>query len=93
MIVKKIALGAFLGLIVHQACAAPPTLCKRGEVTYFSCRLKGVRVVSVCGSGAVEPSADSAHRASWLQYRIGTLRTLDLVFPNRKEDSVSRFEG
>ena len=61
---QKIALGALLGLTAHLACAAPPTFCKWGEVTYFSCRLKGARVVSVCGSGAVEPSDDSAHRAS-----------------------------
>jgi hypothetical protein len=92
MIGKKIALGALLGLTAQVACAAPPTLCKRGEVTYFSCQLKGARVMSVCGSGAVEPSEPSAHRASWLQYRIGTLKALELVFPKRREDSVSRFE-
>lgn len=90
---KHLICLALLGLTARVACAAPPTLCKRDEVTYFSCQLKGARVVSVCGSGAVEPSEDSAHRASRLQYRIGTLQALELVFPKRKEDSVSRFKG
>jgi hypothetical protein len=82
-----------LGLTGQLARAAPPTLCKQGETTYFSCQLKGSRVVSVCGSGAVEASENQAHRASWLQYRIGTPKALELVFPKQKENSVSKFEG
>ena len=56
-----------LGCTGQVAGAAPPTLCKQGEMTYFSCQLKGSRVVSVCGSGAVEGAENPLHRASWLQ--------------------------
>lgn len=80
-----------LGVTAQVACAAPPTLCKQGETTYFSCRLKESRVVPVCGSGAVDASENPVHRASWLRYRIGTPKVLELVFPKRKENSVSKF--
>lgn len=90
---------AFLSAILLLGCmepvarAATPSLCKHGEMTYFSCQLRGSRVVSVCGSGAVDASASPRHRASWLQYRTGRPRALELVFPERKENSVPKFEG
>jgi hypothetical protein len=82
-----------LGFTVQAARGAPPTLCKQGETTYFSCQLKGSRVVSICGSVGVEGAENPQHRVSWLQYRIGTPKALELVFPERTEDSVSKFEG
>lgn len=47
--------------------AATPSLCKAGESTYFSCKLKNSKVVTICGSGQVSPDDKDGHRAAWLQ--------------------------
>lgn len=90
---KMIQLAALLMLGTPGVHAATPTLCKAGETTYFSCALKGGKVVSVCGSGEVEPAEGSPRSASWLQYRMGRPQALELVFPKQKDGSVAKFEG
>lgn len=76
--------------VVH---AATPSLCAPNESTYFSCRLKSSKVVSVCGSGRVDPADENGHRAAWLQYRMGRPGALELVFPKERANSVAKFEG
>jgi hypothetical protein len=73
--------------------AATPSLCEAGESTYFSCRLKGAKVVSICGSGQVNPVDNDGHRVAWLQYRMGRKGALELVFPKQQDGSVRQFEG
>jgi hypothetical protein len=83
--------GALLG--INFSHAATPSLCEAGESTYFSCKLKGAKVVSICGSGQVTPADHDGHRAAWLQYRMGRPGALKLVFPKQWRGSVSKFAG
>lgn len=78
---------------VNAVYAAAPDLCEAGETRYFSCKLKGSKLVSICGSGRVEPIENGGHHAAWLQYRMGRPGALELVFPKRRAGSVARFEG
>lgn len=73
--------------------AATPGLCEAGEYTYFSCRLKAGKMVSICGSGPVDPTDNDGHRAAWLQYRMGRPGALELVFPKQRSGSVAKFTG
>jgi hypothetical protein len=73
--------------------AATPSLCEAGESTYFSCKLKSSKVVSICGSGQVSPRDKDGHRAAWLQYRMGRPGALELVFPKQRAGSVAKFTG
>ncbi len=70
--------------------ALAETHCKGEEIDYFSCQIvNSKRVISVCGNienGLIDSS-------SWIQYRFGPLNHLELAYPERKEHSVSAFEG
>ena len=69
---------------------ASETLCNKGEINYFSCQTKVDRkIISICGNIENFEINDD----SWLQYRFGKPRAVELVYPQEKIGSISKFEG
>lgn len=69
---------------------ASETLCQKGEVNFFSCQTKANgKVISICGNIENFEINDD----SWLQYRFGKPRAVELVYPQEKIGSISKFEG
>lgn len=69
---------------------ASETLCNKGEVNYFSCQTKADRkIISICGNIENFEINDD----SWLQYRFGKPHAVELVYPQEKIGSISKFEG
>jgi hypothetical protein len=69
---------------------ASETLCNKGEVNFFSCQTKANgKVISICGNIENFEINDD----SWLQYRFGKPRAVELVYPHEKNESISKFEG
>ncbi|HEY0063303.1 MAG TPA: hypothetical protein VGC21_14385 [Telluria sp.] len=68
------------------------SLCQKGEVDYFSCKIQdSAKSMSLCGSdlradGAIGPSA-------WLQYRVGIVGRLELVYPATQQPLLPNFKG
>ena len=63
----------------------PAGHCVDGEVVYFTCTLRGGKVLSLCGSKDLD--SESAH----LQYRYGSRHRAKLYFPEDSDRSLSRF--
>ena len=62
------------------------TLCKSSEKVVFSCQIKNTsEIASVCSSSAL------THDEGYLQYRYGTPRNVELVFPPTKRRTQSQF--
>ena len=55
--------------------------CEGGEA-WFSCPVKGGKVLRVCGAGGEAP---------WMRYVYGKPGVPELVFPEAREGSVARF--
>jgi len=66
------------------AFAAAVTLCKAPETVAYSCST-GSRIVSICASRDLSKNAGS------LQYRYGTSRKLELVFPETPRHPAGLF--
>jgi len=78
-----------VALLSFPSVAASQTLCRTGEIDYFSCETVAGKSVSVCGNIADgEISGDS-----WLQYRFGKIGAIELTYPTEKQGSVKKFEG
>lgn len=83
-------LTAFVITICLQTSALSQTLCRAGEVNYFSCKVsKSGKIISVCGH-VDDLNIDSG---GWLQYRFGSHRAIELIFPEEIEGSVAKFEA
>lgn len=65
------------------------TLCRAGEVDYFSCETASQKIVSVCGNIA----NGEINNESWLQYRFGKKGAIELLYPPKTTGSVAKFEG
>lgn len=61
------------------------TLCESHEDIYFSCPLPSGKIVSVCASNNDKPSS------GYVQYRYGTLKKIELVYPQSKVPPEGRF--
>ncbi|GHU29728.1 hypothetical protein AGMMS50256_15240 [Betaproteobacteria bacterium] len=85
----RVAFALFtLALSIPSICSSA-TLCRTGEIDYFSCRAKNGKIISVCGNiknGTIEDD-------SWLQYRYGKPHAIKLAYPEKENGSVSKFEG
>ncbi len=79
--------AALVALAVPMTAAAQ-TLCTKGETDYFSCKVAGHQLVSVCGMIHDDPVA-----GDWLQYRSGIPRRLQMVWPPERKGSLEKFEG
>jgi len=77
-----------LTVLVAPIAAAAQSLCAKSEVDYFSCRLTDWRIISVCGIVHDEPMAED-----WLQYRFGSPRKIEMVWPREHRGSIGEFEG
>lgn len=77
---------AFLSL---PSIALSQTLCRKGEIDYFSCATDSRKIISVCGNITNDGIGDG----NWLQYRFGTARVIELTYPSKKSGSASKFEG
>jgi hypothetical protein len=66
------------------------THCKAKEIDYFSCQIaNSKKVISVCGN----IDDRGIERSSWIQYRFGAPNHLELAYPERRDRSISAFEG
>lgn len=83
-------LAALLMLALPAFSSAAQTLCLKDEVDYFSCPVKGGKILSICSNLA---EVDISGPDSWVQYRFGTPNKVELAFPSEKAESFSRFEG
>ena len=73
-------------MLFAQTVAAGPSLCAVNEKTYFSCSAGPERkLASLCGSKSLQQPN------SYLQYRFGTKKNLELIFPDDKKDSLVKF--
>ena len=80
----NIAMAVTLGITSVSAFAQ--SLCAAHEQVLFNCKIKDSRkLVSVCAS------QDLAKDRGYLQYRFGTRKKLELVFPPTKVDTQQRF--
>jgi hypothetical protein len=79
-----------LALAVMPSAAGAQSLCARGEVDYFSCPVKGGKILSICSNLAEVDTSEPGH---WVQYRFGRPSRVELAYPREKRESLSRFEG
>jgi hypothetical protein len=83
-VLLRVAMTVTLGLSSVSAFAQ--SLCAVHEQVIFNCQIKDSRkLVSVCASH------DLAKDRGYLQYRFGTKRKLELVFPPTKIGTQQRF--
>ena len=82
-------------LIMAQSTFAAESLCHQGETTFFSCTVKGGKIVSLCGEGFTLDSYSNyvADFDSWLQYRFGLPEKIEISFPSRRRNSLEKFQG
>lgn len=71
------------------ACVSVPTMaashCVKGEIDYFSCKIKGSeKSVSVCGTAFRDDKVEGINGDAWIQYRFGKPGELELTFPDKK---------
>ena len=76
-------------LLLLPSVTLSQTLCRKGEVDYFSCKTSSEKLISVCGN----ITNDEINDSSWLQYRFGKTGEIELTYPKEKENSISKFEG
>jgi hypothetical protein len=84
----KYSYFAFI-LLLLPSVTLSQTLCRKGEIDYFSCKTSNEKIISVCGNITNGEINDS----SWLQYRFGKVGAIELDYPKEKTGSVSKFEG
>lgn len=86
----KILQAALWGTLLFPTMVLSQTLCKKGEVAYFSCQTSiNEKVISVCGNNISNEISDD----SWLQYRFGQIGKIELTYPMEKKNSIAKFEG
>jgi hypothetical protein len=76
-----------LAILFSSACNAAekiPSLCKNTETEIFNCQLKA-KTLSVCSAG------DLSKQSGAIQYRFGTLKKLELEYPNVPTPPVDHF--
>lgn len=76
-----------LALLFSFACNAAdkiPSLCKNTEKEVFNCQLKS-KTLSLCSAGGLSKQSGT------IQYRFGTLRKLELEYPNTPASPVGHF--
>jgi hypothetical protein len=61
-----------------------PSLCQKPETEIFNCQLKG-KTLSLCGS------SDFSKQSGTIQYRFGTLKTIELNYPENPEPPTGKF--
>jgi hypothetical protein len=87
---SRLAALLVLASAAFPSAAGAQSLCTRDEVDYFSCPVKGGKVLSICSNLAEVDTTEPGH---WVQYRFGTPRRIELAYPREKKESLSRFEG
>jgi len=82
-------------LALAAVCSTPgwaaPNLCAKGETVFFSCPVRGGKLVSLCGN--IGNGKDSGDAGPWLQYRFGRPGAVELGYPAAKQASLARFKG
>ena len=88
----KLTLYFLMALLTISQGATAATLCKTDEVAYFSCVLKGgKKIVSLCGNTFWNTTESKINPYAWLEYRFGTLKHIELLYPSSKVDSIKKF--
>jgi hypothetical protein len=86
----RLAALLVLASAVFPSAASAQSLCARDEVVYFSCPVKGGKILSICSNLAEVDTNEEGH---WVQYRFGKPRRIELAYLRQKRESFSRFEG
>jgi hypothetical protein len=75
-----------LGLLLAVPAHGEETLCHSDEKIIFNCRVAASpKIISICGS----PNLDAAE--GYLQYRFGTPKRIDFVFPATTSNTQQQF--
>jgi hypothetical protein len=83
--------SCLLSLLLMAPLAQAASLCTPDETTYFSCRIKGSqKMASLCGGDDVD---GKGQQQSWLQYRFGKPKAIELAYPVSHAGSLKKFEG
>ena len=86
---KALFTSIALAIIVMSdlARADSATHCKSDETNFFSCSIAGSKkVVSLCGH-----RKERAYELSWLQYRFGVIGRPELIYPAKRDGSLTKF--
>lgn len=80
------------------ACAFFPAMaashCAKGEIDYFSCKIKGSeKSVSVCGTTFRDDAEPGISDDAWIQYRFGKPGKPEMTFPEKKQPLQKNFTG
>lgn len=87
----KACLLVSLSLCYQVVARGETTLCHPGEDVYFSCAIKRTnKTASVCGSKKLS-TLDDDRRQGYIQYRFGTVKHTELVYPKKKEHPSLHF--
>ncbi len=83
-------------LVAADARAA--THCVKGEIEYFTCRIKdSEKLVSLCGSPFRSEAQSLAGREiderAWLQYRFGKIGDIELRYPSKTKQPLVKYFG
>jgi hypothetical protein len=98
-IITLSALAASLSLSAGPLLA--DSLCEKDETTYFSCKINNSKkIASLCGRyptnvfdlDILEQDAFIEQRA-FLTYRFGTKQRIELEYPEKRKNSLKKFEG
>ena len=75
-------------LLFFSSIGFSQTLCLKKETDFFSCVTTNNKIISICGKiSSNVPTND------WLQYRFGRHDHIELIYPESKIGSISKFEG
>lgn len=75
-------------LFIVSACplaAETRSLCRSDEQTVFACTLTNKKHVALCASKPLTPTT------GYVQYRYGTLRSIELEYPTKREPPHGKF--
>jgi hypothetical protein len=75
-------------LLFFSSLGFSQTLCLKNETDFFSCTTTNKKLISICGEMS---SNDSS--SDWLQYRFGRQGHVELIYPESRIGSTSKFEG
>ncbi len=75
-------------LLLFSSLSFSQTLCLKHETDFFSCVTTNNKIISICGEISSNDSTND-----WLQYRFGRQEHIELIYPEPKAGSISKFEG
>lgn len=87
------ALLFFCYLAIPCVAFGKDSLCKQGEIVFFSCKVKdSQKTISICGNRQMGvDTAIPVTSEDWIQYRFGTSQNVEMVYPAKKAGALEKF--